>query len=74
MKTKDVAIRALKTFWQSGIAYIVATLSTQGVEVFEREGVICGLLIGALAAGISASWNGVVQPVLDKYKGGGYLC
>jgi hypothetical protein len=68
--TKDVAMRALKTFWQSGIAYIVATLSTQGVEVFEREGVICGLLIGALAAGISASWNGVVQPILDKYKGG----
>jgi hypothetical protein len=67
---KDVAMRALKTFWQSGIAYIVATLSTQGVEVFEREGVICGLLIGALAAGISASWNGVIQPMLDKYKGG----
>ena len=68
--TKDVAMRAFKTCWQSGIAYIVATLSTQGVEVFEREGVIFGLLIGALAAGISASWNGVIQPMLDKYKGG----
>ena len=68
--TKDVAMRALKTFWQSGIAYIVATLSTQGVDVFEREGVICGLIIGALAAGISAAWNGVAQPMLDKYKGG----
>jgi hypothetical protein len=67
---KDVAMRALKTFWQSGIAYIVATLSTQGVEVFERDGVIYGLLIGALAAGISASWNGVAQPMLDKAKGG----
>lgn len=70
---KDVAIRAFKTFWQSGIAYIVATLSTQSVDVFEGEGVICGLLIGALAAGISASWNGVVQPMLDKYKGGGVI-
>jgi hypothetical protein len=68
--TKDVAMRAFKTFWQSGIAYIVATLSTQGVEMFESEGVICGLLIGALAAGISASWNGVVQPMLHKYRGG----
>ena len=71
--TQDVPLRALQTFWQSGIAYIVATLSTQGVEVFEREGVICGLLIGALAAGISASWNGVVQPMLNKYKGGGII-
>ena len=70
MNKKDVAIRALKTFWQSGIAYVVATLSTQGVEIFEGEGVFCGLLIGALAAGISASWNGVIQPVLDKCKGG----
>ena len=37
--------------------------------MFERE-VIGGLLIGAMAAGISASWNGAVQPMLDKYKGG----
>ena len=66
--TKDVAIRALKTFWQSAIAYLVAALST-GVDLFEGE-VISGLLIGALAAGISASWNGAVQPVLNKLKGG----
>lgn len=65
---KDVAIRALKTFWQSAIAYLVAALS-QGVDLFEGD-VIGGLLIGALAAGISASWNGVVQPRLNKLKGG----
>lgn len=66
--TKDIAIRALKTFWQSAIAYLVATLST-GVDLFEGE-VISGLLIGALAAGISASWNGAVQPVLNRLKDG----
>ena len=66
--TKDIAIRALKTFWQSAIAYLVAALST-GVDLFEGE-VISGLLIGALAAGISASWNGAVQPVLNRLKGG----
>ena len=71
--TKDIAIRALKTFWQSAVAYLVATLSTQGVDLFEGD-VIGGLLIGALAAGISASWNGVVQPKLDKYKGGVKEC
>lgn len=72
---KDVAIRAAKTFWQSGIAYLVATFSTQmsGVDVFnihDVQSVFGGLLIGALAAGLSASWNGVVQPILDKCKGG----
>jgi hypothetical protein len=65
---KDIAIRALKTFWQSAVAYLVATLST-GVDLFERD-VIGGLLIGALAAGLSASWNGVVQPRLERLKGG----
>ena len=66
--TKDIAIRALKTFWQASIAYLVASLS-QGIDLFEGE-VIAGILIGALAAGISASWNGAVQPVLNKLKGG----
>ena len=65
---KDIAIRALKTFWQSAVAYLVASLAS-GVDLFEGE-VIGGLLIGALAAGISASWNGVVQPRLNKLKGG----
>lgn len=72
---KDVAIRALKTFWQSSIAYLVASFGTQmgGVDVFDFhdvKSVIGGLLIGALAAGISASWNGAVQPKLNKLKGG----
>ena len=65
---KDIIVRALKTFFQSAIAYLVASLS-QGVDLFEVE-VIGGLLIGALAAGISASWNGAVQPVLNRLKGG----
>ena len=66
--TKDTVIRAVKTFWQSAIAYLVASLS-QGVDLFEGE-VIGGLLIGTLAAGISASWNGAIQPVLNRLKGG----
>ena len=73
---KDVAIRAVKTFWQSSIAYLLATFSTQmgSVDVFDLHDVqslFGGLLIGALAAGLSASWNGVIQPILDKCKGGG---
>ena len=72
---KDVAIRAMKTFWQSSSAYHLATFSTQmsGVDVLDLhdlQSMFGGLLIGALAAGLSASWNGVVQPILDKCKGG----
>lgn len=71
---KDIATRAMKTFWQSSIAYLVATFSTQmsGVDVLDLhdlQSVFGGLLVGALAAGLSASWNGVIQPILDKSKG-----
>ena len=72
---QDVAVRAFKTFWQSSIAYLVTALGTQmaGVDVFDLnalKGVLVGLFIGALAAGLSASWNSVIQPILDKYKRG----
>lgn len=63
----DVLMRALKTFVQASIAYLVASIGA--VDVFDK-GVAEGLLIGAIAAGISASWNGVVQPRLNKIKGG----
>lgn len=71
---KDIAVRSAKTFWQSAIAYLIATFSTQmsGVDVFDLhdiQSVFGSLLIGALAAGLSATWNGVVQPILDKRGG-----
>lgn len=74
-EVKDVSKRAAKTFWQSSIAYLLATIGTRmaGVDVFDLhalKNVLIGLLIGSLAAGISASWNGAIQPALDKLKGG----
>ena len=72
-KVKDVSIRALKTFWQAVVAYFATSFGTQmaGIEVFNLDAVknvAIGLIIGAVAAGLSATWNGVIQPVLDKYK------
>lgn len=71
--SKDVAVRSAKTFWQSAAAYLIATFSTQmsGVDVFDLhdiQSVFGSLLIGALAAGLSATWNGVVQPMLGKER------
>ena len=66
---KDVAVRSMKTFWQSAAAYLIATFSTQmsGVDVcdfHDIQSVFGGLMVGALAAGLSATWNGVIQPML----------
>lgn len=72
-KVKDVLIRAAKTFWQGAVAYLVASFSTQlgAIDLFSLDAlkeVGIGLLVGALAAGLSATWNAVIQPALDKLK------
>ena len=72
-KVKDVLIRAMKTFWQAVIAYLATSFGTQvaGIDVFNFDALkncAIGLTVGAVAAGLSASWNGVIQPALDKLK------
>lgn len=74
-KAKEVAIKATHRFLQAAAAYLVAAISTQmaGVDVFDLhalKSVAGSLIIGAFAAGLSASWNGVIQPMLNKLKGG----
>ena len=68
----DILRRAIKRFIQGVVAYLVTALGTQmvGVDIFDFD-VLAGLLVGAVAAGLSASWNGVIDPVLNKLKGGG---
>lgn len=72
-KVKDVLIRAAKTFWQAVAAYLAATFGTQlaGVDLLDVHAlgnVAVALGVGALAAGLSATWNGVVAPVLERLK------
>ena len=72
-KVKDVLIRAIKTFWQAVIAYLATSFGTQiaGIDVFDFDALkncAIGLIVGSVAAGLSASWNGVIQPALDKLK------
>jgi hypothetical protein len=68
----DILKRALKRFIQGVVAYLATALGTQmvGVDIFDFD-VLAGLLVGAVAAGLSASWNGVIDPALNKLKGGG---
>ena len=64
---KDVAVRAIKTFAEAFIACIGAELS--GMDIFaidKKMWAVAG--ISALAAGISAVWNGIVEPALKPAK------
>ena len=60
---KDVAIRAIKTFAEAFIAFLGAELA--GVDVFTMEKDMWAAVgISAASAGISAVWNGMIEPAL----------
>lgn len=69
-KFKDVAIRAFKTFWQAALAYVVTSLGTTGfatgdftAETMKTAGT--AIVIGGVAAGLSAVYNAFFKPYVD---------
>lgn len=56
----DVAERALKTFFQAFLSSISVDvlLGVTDFDAFKKVGI--SMLVAALAAGISAAWNGAV--------------
>lgn len=71
-KFKDVVIRAFKTFWQTALASVIFSMP----QILENLGAGWGVLkpllisagVGALAAGFSAAYNGVLKPLAEKLK------
>jgi hypothetical protein len=67
MKTidwKDVTIRAIKTFMEAFFAFAGAELA--GMDLFSiGKDMWCAVGISAAAAGISAVWNGMIEPALN---------
>ena len=69
---KDVLIRAFKTFWQAMLATLVVAIPEIVELVPQGWGVLKPVLIsagvGAIAAGFSAAYNGVILPIINKAK------
>ena len=64
---EDVLCRAAKTFWQAMLAYLLADVTVlQEVLSDWQTGrrMLLTFFVGALAAGFSAVYNGVVKPLL----------
>lgn len=64
----DWLVRALKTFWQAALSYVFADMTLlssvmQDVQTGKRA--IAVLVVGAVAAGLSAVYNGVIKPWLE---------
>ena len=65
---KDVLIRAVRTFWQAMLAYLLAdaTVLQEALLDWSRgRHVLLTLGVGAVAAGLSAMYNGVFLPLLE---------
>ena len=62
---KDVIMRAVKTFVQTAVSYLVINLA--GVDFFNgntTEATWIGLVLSSGASGLSAVWNGVISPLI----------
>jgi len=70
MKIKDVGSRALKTFVQAFlgvlIPQIVMMLNNYMDFDWSAWTTYLPIITGALAAGISAAWNGIINASSDK--------
>ena len=73
-KVKDVIFRALKTFWQAALAYIILTVEPMihNIEQFGSweavKNLLLSLALGALSAGLCALYNGLLKPFALKFK------
>ena len=63
MKAKEVFERAFKTFAEAFVAYLLAHMAVGDIFSDNGKDVLIALLASAGAAGISAVWNGVIQPL-----------
>lgn len=64
-RTKDIIVRALKTFVQAAVGYLIAALVGKDVLSSNLDATFwSGLIVAAGAAGFSAAWNAVIKPAL----------
>lgn len=67
---QDVGIRAAKTFLEATAAFLMAEIA--GTELFSMgRQMWCAIGISAIAAGVSAVWNGVIEPLIATAIPGG---
>ena len=60
---KDVFVRALKTFVETALSFLIAALSGIDFTGDHTTTFWVGIALSAGAAGLSAVWNGVIQPI-----------
>jgi len=65
-KVKDILIRAGKTFVQAFISYLSVDAFFGVTDLTALKKIALSLLVGALAAGVSAVWNSLLEWVSNR--------
>lgn len=72
MDKKEIISRAVKTFVETAFGYFAVNLGAVVLDLDEpalaANAILC-VIISAVAAGASAVWNGVIEPLLGNVKG-----
>lgn len=63
---KDIFIRAVKTFFQGFLGALTVTLPATATTDLTNESIIISLLIGGVAAGLSAVMNLILSLLNEK--------
>lgn len=71
MDKKEILQRALKTFWQSALAFVIMNFNEFifSIKQWNSEtlkNLALTIVLGATASGLSAIYNGILKPLADK--------
>ncbi len=67
MNIKEIIIRAVKTFIEAALGYAMVNMGAVVLDLDDPDvtfHALACLLVSAIAAGASAMWNGVIEPII----------
>ncbi len=71
MTKNEILSRAVKTFLETAFGYFAVNLGSVALDCSEpavaANAILC-VMISAVAAGTSAVWNGVIEPLITLNK------
>lgn len=69
MNKKDLISRVIKTFVEAAIGYVAVNVGAVALDFDEPDVMMHALacvFVSAVAAGVSAVWNGIIEPMVKR--------
>jgi small-conductance mechanosensitive channel len=63
---KELIVKMLVTFVEASVGSLIA-ISAMGIDITDKHAIVLAVA-GIIGAGISAVWNKVIVPIINKIK------